>query len=338
MGRKQTIQRNYDDEGNLISKECNICHEVKPVSEFSKNKGKIDGYQLKCKECTKQYDKKYREENKNKLSEQSKQYYEDNKERINEYQKQYRENNKEIIKKRGKQYRENNKDKLKQYREENRDKINERQKQYAIDNAEHIKKYKKEYAIKNKDKIRKYKREHYEKNIDKKKEYDKQYREDNKEKLLEQRKQYYENNKEYLCKQNKQRRQEQIQEALQQIKTEVEKNPDKYNYIEDKEIYGIIYLVHNIESDKYYVGQTINSFDIRYPSGWLYEHDYKDTVKHDLQLYGINSFKYTKIFKVAYSQYELDKLEAYYIDYYNSYENGYNENRGYIFTDRGKEK
>ena len=66
MGRKQILQRNYDEEGNLISKECNICHEVKPVSEFSKNKSKTDGLQLKCKECNKEYDKKYKEEKKDK--------------------------------------------------------------------------------------------------------------------------------------------------------------------------------------------------------------------------------------------------------------------------------
>ena len=338
MGRKQILKRNYDNEGNLISKECSCCHKVKPVSEFSKNKSKIDGLQLKCKECTKQYDKKYKEENKDRLSEQSKQYYEDNKERINEYQKQYRENNKEKIKKQSKHYRENNKDRRKQYYENNKDRIKERQKQYAKDNAEHIKEYKKEYAIKNKDKIKKYKREHYEKNIDKKKEYDKQYREDNKEKLLEQKRQYYEDNKESLNKQRREQYTKNAQESLQQIKIEVESNPDKYNYITGKEIYGIIYLVHNIKSDKYYVGQSINSFDIRYPSGWLYEHGYKNSVKHDLELYGENSFEYIKLFKVAHSQYELDKLEAYYINYYNAYENGYNENRGYIFTDRGKEK
>ena len=314
MGRKQILQRNYDEEGNLISKECNICHEVKPVSEFSKCKSKSDGYQLKCKECTKQYGKEYREENKDKLSEQRKQYYEDNKERIDEYRKRYRENNKEKIKKQSKHYRENNKDKRKQYYEDNKERINEYQKQYAINNAKHIKEYKKEYSIKNKDKIRKYKREHYEKNIDKKKEYDKQYREDNKEKLLEQKKQYYENNKEYINEQKKQKRNQKIQEALQQIKIEVEADPEKYDYTEDKEIYGIIYLVHNIKSDKYYVGQSINSFDIRYPSGWLYEHEYKDTIKEDLRLYGQESFEYIKLFKVAYSQYELDKLEAYYID------------------------
>lgn len=95
-----------------------------------------------------------------------------------------------------------------------------------------------------------------------------------------------------------------------------------------KEVYGIIYLVHNIKSDKYYVGQTTSSFDKRYKSGWLYEHSLKDTVQADLEKYGESSFEYIKRFKVAYSKEDLDKLEAYYIKYYNSYENGYNETRG----------
>ena len=233
MGRRPTLKRNYDDEGNLISKECCCCYEIKPVSEFYKSKRTFDGFYSKCKECA----KKYNQENK-----ESRKEYD-----IKKYQK-------------------------------NKDKIRERQKKYDQENKDEISKKKKEHRIK------------------------------------------------------------QIQETLQQIKIEVEADPGKYNYTEGKEIYGIIYLVHNIKSDKYYVGQSINSFDIRYPSGWLYEHGYKNTVKEDLELYGEESFEYAKLFKVAHSQYELDKLEAYYIDYYDSYEKGYNENRGNIFTDRGKEK
>ena len=146
------------------------------------------------------------------------------------------------------------------------------------------------------------------------------------------RKEYYKQNKE------KERvaewRKQKVEQALTEIKAYVEQDPKKYNYNPNKEIYGIIYLVHNIKSDKYYVGQTINSFDIRYQSSWLYTHSYKDTVKEDLELYGEDSFEYTKIFKVAHTQQDLDKLEAYYIDYFNSYDNGYNETRGNIFTER----
>ena len=189
MGRKQIIIiRNYDNEGNLISKECSCCHEVKLVSEFHKHKTKIDGLRLRCKECLKKY-------------------IQENKESKREYDK-------------------------KRY-QENKDKINEKMK------------------------------EHYSKNT---------------------------------------------QEALQQIKIELESNPRKYNYIEGKEIFGIIYLVHNIKSNRYYVGQTTIGFDNRYPKGWLFTHGHKNTVKEDLELYGEDSFEYTKIFKVTYSQYELDKL------------------------------
>lgn len=36
-------------------KKCNICNECKPVTEFSKNKSKADGYQYRCKTCVKQW-------------------------------------------------------------------------------------------------------------------------------------------------------------------------------------------------------------------------------------------------------------------------------------------
>ena len=262
MARK-VMQRNYDNEGNLISKECSKCHEIKSVSEFNKCKKRADGLQIKCKECF----KKYNQENK----ESKKAYYQENRE----------------------------------------------------SKKEHIKEYKKIYNQENKDKI---------------KEYNKKYWQENKDEIYEKNKKYAQENKDDINKKKKERRDKKIQEALQQIKIEVESNPDKYNYIDNKEIYGIIYLVHNIKSNKYYVGQTTVGFNNRYPSGWLYYHKNKELIKEDLQLYGENSFEYIKLFKVAYSQYELDKLEAYYINYYDSYENGYNENRGNIFTNRGKEK
>ena len=214
MGRKCVLLRNYDSEGNLISKECGVCHKVKAVSEFGKRKDRKEGIFTMCKDC-------------------------DNK--------------------RSKEYKKQNADKNAKYRKQN---------------------------------------------ADKKAEYDKEYRK------------------------------QKVEQSLAEIKAYVEKDPKKYDYNPNKEIYGIVYLVHNVKSNRWYVGQTINSFDIRYQSGWLYEHSYKDTVREDLEKYGEDSFEYVKIFKVAHCQKDLDKLEAYYIDYYNSYDNGYNENRGNIFTER----
>jgi hypothetical protein len=60
----------------------------------------------------KEYNKKYREANKDKL----KQYYENNKDKI----KEYYENNKETIKETAKKYYENNKNKKKEYYENNK--------------------------------------------------------------------------------------------------------------------------------------------------------------------------------------------------------------------------
>ena len=221
MGGKRVL-RNYDSDGNLVSLECSVCHEVKAVSEFSKDKSKKDGVCTKCKDCHAEY-------------------YQQNADKITEYQS--------------------------------------------------------EYYNQNKDKIAEYQSEYH-------KEYDKE------------------------------RYNSKVEQSLIEIKVYVGQNPQRYNYNPNEEIYGIIYLVHNVKSDKYYVGQTIIGFDNRYNKGWLYEHSYKDAVKEDLELYGKDSFEYTKIFKVAHNQQDLDKLEAYYIDYFNSYENGYNETRGNIFTER----
>ena len=244
MGRKGELLRNYDSDGNLISKECSKCHKVKVVSEFSKDKSKKDGVCTKCKDCKKEYNAEYYNKNKDKRVEYDKERYKQN--------------------------------------------------------ADKIKEQKAEYYKQNADKIAEY----YQQNKDKKAEYDKE-RYDSK-----------------------------VEQSLAEVKTYIEKDPQRYNYNPNEEIYGIIYLVHNIKSDKYYVGQTTIGFDNRYNKGWLYEHSYKDTVKEDLEKYGKDSFEYIKIFKVAHTQQDLDKLEAYYIDYFNSYENGYNENRGNIFTER----
>jgi hypothetical protein len=83
---------------------------------------------------------------KKKLSD--KKYYENNKEKILLKIKEYRLNNLKKIKLTSKKYYENNKEK-----------INEKKKQYYLKNIEKIKKYFKEYNILNKDKISKYKNE-----------------------------------------------------------------------------------------------------------------------------------------------------------------------------------
>lgn len=279
MARK-VMQRNYDSEGNLVSKECSKCHEIKSVSEFHKCERNADGLQAKCKECRNENNKKYYQENKDKINKKHKKYY-----------------------------------------QENKDEIGKRQRKYRQENSDHFKEYRRKY---------------YQENLDYYKEHFKKYNQENKDKIKEKNKKYEQ--KESRKKYKKECYSKKTQEVLQQIKAEVETYPGKYNYIEGKKIYGVIYLVHNVKANRYYVGQTTIGFDNRYPKGWLFTHGHKNDVKHDLELYGENTFEFTKIFKVAHSQYEMDKLEAYYIDKYDSYKNGYNENRGNIFTNRGKEE
>jgi len=61
------------------------------------------------------------------MEEYNKKYYQDNKEKIKEDHKEYREKNRDKIK----EYREANKDKMKEYREANKDKMKEYQKEYT---------------------------------------------------------------------------------------------------------------------------------------------------------------------------------------------------------------
>lgn len=43
-----------------MNKKCNKCNEVKPLTEFYKDKSKNDGYRAECKSCKKMYAKEFR--------------------------------------------------------------------------------------------------------------------------------------------------------------------------------------------------------------------------------------------------------------------------------------
>lgn len=192
----------------------------------------------------------------------------------------------------------------KKYREENKEQI-----------KEYGKKYGKKYREENKEREKERNKKYYEENKKQRREYAKKYRGENKERRKEYEKKYYEE----LC-----------DEAITRIKTIVEQDPTRYDYKDGEEIYGIIYLVYCKPTNKYYVGQTTIGFDNRYKSGFLNDsnHRTKDDLKEDLKKYGEDSFEITKIFKVAHNKEELDDLEVYYIDHFDSYYNGYNETRG----------
>jgi len=123
----------------------------------------ITGLTLKCLGASdesvtnkrKKWNKKYRENNKEKIKIINKRYRENNKEKTKLYGKTYREKNKEKLKLSRKIYRENNKEKAKNYR-----------KKYELNNKEKIKFIKKKYVINNKEKINNYVKNRYQKEKD----------------------------------------------------------------------------------------------------------------------------------------------------------------------------
>ena len=97
----------------IYTKVCSKCKITKTLSEFSKDKSRKDGYDLRCKSCRKEQHQNNKEAN----NVRSQQYYQDNLDKVKETRKKYRENNPEKIK----EWRENNPEKIKEWREDNPD-------------------------------------------------------------------------------------------------------------------------------------------------------------------------------------------------------------------------
>lgn|ERR1035437_7964754 len=74
---------------NKITKTCQICSISKFELEFSKSKVSKDGLHTICKMCVKEYNKKYKERNKETILESNKQYRIENKESISIYKREY---------------------------------------------------------------------------------------------------------------------------------------------------------------------------------------------------------------------------------------------------------
>ena len=217
-----------------------------------------------------------------------------------EYQKQWRENNKEHRKEYQKQWRENNPN---------------YQKQWHLNNSEQQKQYR-------------------EANKEKKKEYDKQYRKDN----VEHYKQYRKDNVEHKREYDKQRRENEKENNLQYISSIVEQiNPMMKNL----PVYGYIYKFENIKTRRVYIGQTIKPLDKRYGSNviksWIKERKKYQNQKFLDELIEEDIIA-TELFDVGCCKYHLDKLEACWINYYDSCNNGYNIEVGNHNTDDGLEE
>lgn len=102
--------------------------------------------------------------------------------------------------------------------------------------------------------------------------------------------------------------------------------------MEEKEIYGIIYMIRNNINGKIYFGLTTEEkgFKGRYQQGewWIYSDN--EHLKNSAKKYGHENFTIFERFDVAYSKEELDELEDLYICVYDTMNRkyGYNKRRG----------
>lgn len=90
-------------------KKCIKCGIEKELEEFCKDLNTKAGYRNDCKQCKKEYDKKYRKDHKEKINEYRKGYYHGNKKREIEYSKQYNHDHKEERNEYSKRYLKNRK-------------------------------------------------------------------------------------------------------------------------------------------------------------------------------------------------------------------------------------
>ena len=114
--------------------------------------------------------------------------------------------------------------------------------------------------------------------------------------------------------------------------------------INNNEYYGIIYKIENIITHKVYIGQTTHSrgFNGRYDhKGTGIERVYKDLkskmdrnahgnihLLRSIEKCGFDAFIVDEVFDTALTFEELNKKESYYIEYFDSYKNGYNMTSG----------
>ena len=89
-------------------KRCSRCREIKPLSEFNKNKSKKSGYHYTCKNCMHIYQKRWAEKNKERIKNKNRLWYEKNKEKAKIFSKAYNEEHKEEIRayRQSEEYRE----------------------------------------------------------------------------------------------------------------------------------------------------------------------------------------------------------------------------------------
>ena len=125
-----------------MEKKCTKCGVVKSLDEFYNRKDSKDGKQFRCKICN----KKYKENNREKVNKYSKEYYKEYNKEYKEYNKEYYKKNKEYYKEYNKEYKKKNKKKSKIYYQKNKERLIEYNKKWRENNTKKRDTYRKEYT------------------------------------------------------------------------------------------------------------------------------------------------------------------------------------------------
>ena len=88
---------------------------------------------------------------------------------------------------------------------------------------------------------------------------------------------------------------------------------------------GYIYIITNDINNNKYVGQTLRDLETRY-SEHCYDTRSTSAIHQAIQKYGVKHFKISLLEEVPFSK--LDEREKYWIEYYDTYHNGYNKTIG----------
>ena len=220
--------------------------------------------------------------------------------------------------------------------------VKDEKRKWRKNNPDKKREHDKRYREKNADKVKEMKKKYYENNFDKVNEKNKKWHENNPNKTREHKRKYYENNIGKVRESSKKSKKKAIENNIQKITNLVEQTNEIFKKL-SLTVYGYIYKFENIKTGRVYIGQTTYPLKMRYSleggivKSWIKERLAKNNQKFKDELTE-EDIQVTEMIDTAFCQYHLDKLEAYYINKYDSCNNGYNNKNGNHNTDDGIEE
>lgn len=113
-------------------RKCRICGKVKPITDYYAHKGWHD---TKCKECAKEYSRKYQQEHREERIAYSKKYYADHKSEMNQKSKEWTKSNRGKHNEYCKKWNSENLDRMLDYQKKSRAEHPEKYRANAVVNS-----------------------------------------------------------------------------------------------------------------------------------------------------------------------------------------------------------